>query len=140
MKTGLFIQSYQVSTGLLGAPTFELHLAVNTPQKSISGQGVVSNDSIHHPPMEIYSNLCGEFSYMTVMPNKTHVLVNLKGIGVSSPITPLEIQNFKLTMVLESDWQKGTANYSYMNERGDWNEIKDANVIAVAVKELINNN
>jgi hypothetical protein len=138
MKTGLFIQSYQITTGLLGAPTFEVHVAVNTPKKVITGQGVVSNNSIH-PPMEIYSNLSGEFSYMTVMPNKTHILVNLKGFGSPSTIMPLEIQNIKLTMVLESNWQSGTANYSYLDEQGEWVDIKDAKVVAVAVEELVHN-
>ena len=139
MKTGLFIQSYQITTGLVGAPTFEIHLAVNTPQESISGQGTVSNNSIH-PPMELYSSLTGDFSYMTVLPNNTHILVNLKGFGSPSPIMPLEIQNIKLTMVLESNWQKGTANYSYLDEQGNWNEIRDAHVTAVSVKQLVNSN
>jgi hypothetical protein len=76
---------------------------------------------------------------MTVMPNKTHILVNLKGFGSPSTIMPLEIQNIKLTMVLESNWQSGTANYSYLDEQGEWVDIKDAKVVAVAVEELVNN-
>lgn len=138
MKTGLFIQSYEITTGLVGAPTFQVHLAVNTPQQTITGKGVVSNSSIH-PPMEIFSNLSGEFSYMTIMPNTTHILVNLKGYGSPSPIMPIEVQNVKLTMVLESNWKAGTANYSYLDERGEWIEIKDAKVTVLLVEELASN-
>lgn len=138
MKTGLFIQSYQITTGLVGSPTFQVHLAVNTPQSTITGQGVISNTSIH-PPMEMYSNLSGDYSYMTVMPNVSHILVNIKGFGSPSPIMPLEVQNVKLTMVLDSDWLTGTANYSYLNEKGEWIEIKDAKVIAILIEELASN-
>jgi hypothetical protein len=139
MKTGLFIQSYEITTGLSGAPTFEVHLAVNTPQRSISGQGVVSNNSVH-PSKGIYTKLSGEFSYMTVMPESRHILVHLKGDGSPSSVMPIEMNNVKLTMVLESNWQKGTANYSYIDAQGNWNEIKDAKVTAVSIKELISNN
>jgi hypothetical protein len=136
MKTGLFIQSYEITTGLMGAPTFEVHLAVNTPQSTITGQGMVSNNSIH-PPMKVYSNLSGEFSYMTVMPNNTHILVNMKGFGSPSPIMPIEVQNIKLTMVLESNWKSGTANYSFLDAKGEWTDIKDAKVTVISVKELV---
>lgn len=137
MKTGLFIQSYEITTGLLGAPTFQVHLAVNTPLKSVSGQGQVSNLSIH-PPLEIYSKLTGDFTYMTVMPNNTHILVNITGYpNINWPpnagIGPVLLPNTKLTMVLESNWQTGIANFSYTDELGNWTEIKDAKVTAVAV-------
>nr|WP_294938524.1 DUF1842 domain-containing protein [uncultured Flavobacterium sp.] len=144
MKTGLFIQSYQITTGLLGAPTFEIHLAVNTPQQNITGQGIVSNVSIH-PAMEIYTKLNGEFTYMTVMPNNTSILVNATGYpNVNFPphagIGPVILPNTKLTMVLESNWLTGTANYSYVDEQGNWNEIQNAKVTAIVIPELINNN
>ena len=144
MKTGLFIQSYQITTGLLGAPTFEIHLAVNTPQQNISGQGIVSNASIH-PAMEIYTKLNGEFTYMTVMPNNTSILVNATGYPIvhfppHGGIGPVILPNTKLTMVLESNWQTGTANYSYLDAQGNWNEIQNAKVTAIVIPELINNN
>ena len=144
MKTGLFIQSYQITTGFAGAPTFVVHLAVNTSQKNISGQGHVSNNSTH-PPMEIYSKLSGDFTYMTVMPNNTHILINTVGYpNLNFPpnigIGPVILPNTKLTMVLESNWHTGTANFSYMDERGNWHEINDAKVIAISVKELVNSN
>jgi hypothetical protein len=143
MKTGLFIQSYEIRTGLLGAPAFEVHLAVNIPQKSVTGQGVVSNNSVQ-PPMEIHSNLSGDFTYMTVMPDNTHILINATGYpNVNFPpnagIGPVILPNTKFTMVLESNWKKGTANFSYIDEKGNWNEIKDAKVTAVSVNELVNN-
>jgi hypothetical protein len=143
MKTGLFIQSYQIATGLLGAPIFEVHLAVNTPQKSISGQGMITNGSIH-PPMEIHSRLSGDFTHMTVVPDSTHILVNTTGYpNINFPpnagIGPVIMPNTKLTMIMESNWQKGTATFSFSDDQGNWIDIKDAKVTAITVKEPINN-
>ena len=139
MKTGLFIQSYEITTGLVGVPTFEVHLAVNTHQRSISGQGIVFNKSTH-PHLEIYSNLSEEFSNMTVVSDKMNIIVNLRGQGFLLSVLPIEMLNTKVTLILDSNWQRGTANYSYVDELGNWNEIRDAKVTAVLVKELVNNN
>lgn len=136
MRTGLFIQSYKIASKLLGTPTFEIHLAVNAPQRSISGPGFISNNSTR-TSMKIYSNLSGEFNFKTVTPDKTQILVHLKGSASPLPIVPIKIPNIDLSMILESDWQTGTATYSYMDERGNWNEIKDAKVTAVSVEEPI---
>lgn len=124
---GLFPVSYEITTGLLGAPTFTVHLVVNTPNRQINGQGVVENGSIN-PPLHVPTSLHGDFTYMTVMPNETHILVVANGTGPIGSVTPLEGPNTKLRMVLEADWTKGTASFEYIDANGKWQSINDANV------------
>lgn len=137
-KVGLFVVSYEITTGLAGAPTFHVNLAVNTPARIVSGGGTVTNTS--NPPLNLHTSLRGDYTYMTVMPNNSKILVVLNGIGEYSPINPLEVENTKLRMVLEDDWSKGTANFSYRDDRGQWNEIKDAKVTKVTVAEPVSQN
>jgi len=124
---GLFPVSYEISSGLLGAPTFEVHLVVNTPARRINGQGVVTNGSIH-PALNVPTTIEGDFTYMTVMPNETHILVVANGVGPIGTITPLEGPNTKLRMVLEANWTKGTASFAYVDANGEWQEVSDASV------------
>jgi hypothetical protein len=124
---GLFPVSYEITTGLLGAPTFEVHLVVNTPARRINGQGEVTNNSIH-PALNVPTTLEGDFTYMTVMPNETHILVVANGVGPIGLTTPLEGPNTKLRMVLEGNWTKGTASFAYVDNNGQWQEVTDANV------------
>lgn len=136
-KTGLFIVSYEITTGLLGAPSFEVHLAVNTPQRVVTGQGRITNGSVH-PPLEIDTRLNGDFTYMTVMPNETHILVVADGYPVihwpsGGGIGPVIPPNTKLRMVLESDWSSGTANFSYVDANGQWQEVNNATVHEMAL-------
>lgn len=134
-NVGLFVVSYEITTGLAGAPVFHVNLAVTTPSQKINGSGTITNTS--NPPLNIHTKLSGDYTYMTVMPNNTHILAVLNGTGELSPVNPLEVENTKLRMVLEKDWSAGTANFSYRDERGEWHEIQNAKVTKVTVAEPI---
>lgn len=126
-NVGLFIASYTISSGLLGAPTFNVHLVVNTPTRKVNGQGVVTNGSTK-PALNVPTTLQGDFTYMTVMPNNTHILVVVNGTGPIGTVTPLEGPNTTLRMVLEDNWQSGTANFSYVDGNGQWQYVENASV------------
>jgi len=127
---GLFIVSYEITTGLLGAPTLRTNLVVSTPNKTVTGNGHVHNGSVH-PAFELDSKLNGEFTYMTVMPNNTHILVTANGTAFTPPTQPIEIPNLKLRMVLEADWSAGTATFDYIGADGQWVTIQNAKVTKV---------
>jgi hypothetical protein len=124
---GLFPVSYEITSGKLGAPTFEIHLVVNTPSKTVNGQGIVQNGSTH-PALHVPTTLHGDFTYMTVMPNETHILVVANGTGPIGLTTGLVGENTKIRMVLDSNWRAGTANFSYIDNSGQWQEVNDAKV------------
>jgi hypothetical protein len=130
-KSGLFIASYNITTGLAGAPNFEVHLTVNTVNRVVTGLGEVTQAV--HPPLDVQTSLKGDFTYLTVMPDNTHILVVLQGSGESSPITPAEIINTKLRMLLDKGWQSGVASFSYF-ANGQWNNIEDAKVTIIKQK------
>jgi hypothetical protein len=131
MKTGLFIVSYRITTGLAGAPTFVVHLAVNTPNQTVSGKGQITNTS--NPPLDIHTNLNGDYTYMTVMPNNSKILVVAEGYpDVKWPshggVGPVILPNTKLRMILEDNWESGTANFSFIDANGEWVTIDNAKV------------
>jgi hypothetical protein len=132
-KTGLFIVSYLVGNEMPGAPLLHLHFAVNTVDKVISGQGQVTQAI--NPPLDVRSNIYGDFTYMTVMGPKTSILITATGVpaiqwptgGGIGPVLP---PNLSLRMVLDDGWKSGTASYRY--QIGDtWHELTDVPVKAI---------
>lgn len=137
-NVGLFPVSYEIkSSDGLGATKFTVHLVVNTPSRKVNGQGVVSNGSIH-PALNVPTTLEGDYTYMTVMPNETHILVVANGTGPIGLTTPLEGPNTKLRMVLDSNWASGSANFSYVDNNGQWQEVKEATVTILQPVALSN--
>lgn len=127
-QVGTFITCYEVSTGLAGAPVLKLDLVVTTPTSSVRGNAEISQAT--NPPFNAHYDVAGSFTYMTVMPNNSHIMVKLTGI--SGP--QFGLTNFEAYLVLKDDWQSGTGNFRYIDANGQWNEIKDAKVTSVACK------
>lgn len=138
-RTGLFIVSYEIGQPALGAPSFQLNLTVSTPNETVSGYGEITQPV--SPPLDLKTQFQGQFTYMTVMPNNTHILVTGAGYpnihwpphGGVGPVMP---PNLQLQMVLADNWQSGTANYKYLNNSGEWVSVKDAIVQAVQANVL----
>lgn len=128
---GLFPISYEIATGRMGAPIFNVHLVVSTPERRVNGQGLVTNGSIN-PALNLPTRLDGDFTYMTVMPDETHILIVANGVGPIGQTPPLEGPNTTLRIVLESDWTSGTASFSYVDNNGQWQHIENAKVKMLA--------
>jgi hypothetical protein len=128
---GLFPVSYRIGGNKPGAVAFDVHLAVSTPTKTVHGAGLITQavNPPHHQP----TALNGEYTFMTVMPNKTHILVVAKGYGPVSPTQEIETTNVRLRMVLSKDWQSGTANFDYL-WNGKWNTVDNASVTIIAAR------
>ena len=120
-KVGTFPVSYEVSTGASGAPNLRLDLIVTTPTKKVNGNATVTQAV--SPPFEEHMPVSGNFTYMTVMPRNTHILVN-----VASPILVRDASIFAATLVLEDDWSSGVCNFTFLGPQGKWVEIRDAKV------------
>lgn len=101
-QVGLFNSCYQVGTGLAGAPSLHLNLAVSTPTHKVSGIGQITQAV--NPPKDIHSELSGVYSEMTVMPNTTHIQVRL-----ASP----QPGAMDVLLVLSKDWKSGEGEFSY---------------------------
>lgn len=123
-REGLFPVGYRIGNDMPGAPLFTVHLVVDTPKESVGGAGVVTNTA--NPALDIHTTLRGDFTYMTVMPDTTHILLVLNGEGPLGTITPLSGPNVRLRAVLSGDWKSGTANYSYSEDGSHWHTINDA--------------
>lgn len=128
-KPGLFITSYTIATPIISAPLFNVHLTVYTPGETIHGTGYITQTT--NPPLDVATKLDGSFTYMTVMPNITHILVTAIGNPIihwppHGGIGPVILPNVELRMVLEKDWKSGTANYKYIDNNGELQSINNA--------------
>ncbi len=111
-QEGLFPLSYRIGTSQPGAPTLLLNLLVYTPERSVRGTSSITQAT--NPPLDLHSDVWGQYTYLTVMsPTTTKILItaqgNQGGPGSNSIIT------FKLHLVVDDDWKQGTANYQYYN-------------------------
>src|SRR3954453_12152810 len=119
-RVGLFAVAYEIGTEQPGAPRITAQLAVNTPAETVSGEVTVSQAV--NPPVDFHVQVKGDFTYMTGMPDNTHILVVLSQVPNEVTNTP----GVELRMVLESDWQSGTANVKYPPHLpGDWTSLSD---------------
>lgn len=123
-SVGLFPVEYNIGGNMPGAPLFNAAFLVNTPAKTVVGSGVISQAV--NPPLEVNTQLTGTYTYMTVMPKNTHILVVAEGVDKAKQ------PNVELRMVLEEDWKSGVANYKFYNGTA-WVEIENAPV-AIVVK------
>ena len=135
-QAGLFLVTYDIGTGMAGAPSFKVTMTVYTPEDTVSGGGNITQAT--NPPVNLNTRFNGQYTYMTVMPNQSNILVNATGYSVvHCPPTPVIIPNLQLQMVLSEDWQSGIANYQYFNDAsGKWTEVKNAPVRAISADSL----
>lgn len=127
-KAGLFVATYEISTGLAGAPTLHAQLSVYTPEKQVSGIGHITQ-ALPTPP-DFATKLDGSFTYLTVMPDDTHILVTLTGYPVvawppGGGIGPVLLPNCEVRMLLDASWRTGPASFWYVDETGK-HEIENA--------------
>lgn len=110
-------RSYRIGTNLEGATSFTVHLHFNKLLNKVVGQGDIFNDT----PSTIHTYLSGNFYYMTIMPNITHIGITATGLDMKpghwSPIAgigPVILPNVQnLHMVLDSNWKSGVASFTY---------------------------
>jgi hypothetical protein len=133
-SVGLFPVGFQIGGNKPGAVTFDVHFVVSTPTRALHGAGRLTQSI--NPPLDLPTILTGEYTFMTVMPDQSKILVTAVGHGPLSPIQPLEATNVRLRMVLSKDWQSGVANYDYFSD-DKWNSVENAPVkfIAAAIPQ-----
>jgi hypothetical protein len=129
--TGLFIASYEIGGEMPGSPLFKVNFSVYTPGETVHGIGHITQTT--NPPLDIATNLSGQYTYMCVMPKSCHILVTATGHPIikwpqGGGIGPVIPPNVELRMVLNEDWKSGTANYKYMDSKGMWHEVTNAPV------------
>lgn len=144
---GLFLANYVIGNGMLGAPSLRMSLLINTPDRSVSGRSIVSQAT--NPPLNLVSNLSGEYHYQCTN-DECFVLMNLVGAQPFFGIPPIgsDLQNSRLHLLLNDDWQSGFGNISYLDPRTkswveheqlpvklvDNSEISDISLLAQRVK------
>jgi len=139
---GLFLASYDIGTGLDGAIGFQLTMSVFTPEKTVNGSGAITQAI--NPPVNVNTKFNGTFDYLSVMGGES-IFVKATGYPVINwpahgGIGPVIMPNLELTLVLDADWQTGTANYKYrtgvFDGLDDWIEVSNVPVKAISSSQL----
>jgi hypothetical protein len=126
-QVGLFPVCYEIGGNVPGAPLFRVNLVVFTPAKTVNGAGHIIQAT--NPPLDVQTILVGQYTYMTVMPNNSSILVTAIGHpAVLGPGTPVLQPNVQLRMILSADWKSGTANYEYEGSNHQLHTIDNAPV------------
>ncbi len=127
--------------GIVGGVTQTINLIIDTLNREVIGTSQVFQST--NPPLDVQSNLYGEFTYMTVMHGHSRILLTATGypkneiwplvMGVPTPLFPA---NLKLRMVLDEDWKRGIATYSYRDRDGKMVEMINIPVIATNISTV----
>lgn len=81
-KTGLFLASFEIGKAMPGAQLLHLNLAVYTPGETVNGVAHLTQAT--NLPLDMASELKGQYTYMCVMPKQCHILVTAQGYPVSN--------------------------------------------------------
>ena len=124
-KIGLFAVDYRISTGTPGAPELHLSLSVNTPNRTVSGFGQVTQAVLH--PDVASAQMTGSYHEIGDV-NGPNYVVSLDGYSpviIDNDTRP--VIEAELTMV--GGWDSGTCNFSYRKAvNGPMTHVTDAKV------------
>ncbi|GGK35163.1 hypothetical protein GCM10010124_29810 [Pilimelia terevasa] len=126
---GLFIGSWQIGTRQAGAPTLSIHCTFDAASGSVHGLGQLQQST--DPPLDMSCRLDGDYAYLTVMPDASHIMLTLTGHPALHWPTPggpgpMVQPVLNLRMVLAADWQTGTATFQYRRPDGRWERVESA--------------
>ncbi len=111
------------------APEFLLHLSLYTPNRMVHGTGRIMRDE--NPPFDLALSLEGRFFKTTRPNNRSHMEITATGYPIAkmrSESNTIFKPVVQLRMLLENNWQKGKAQYTYMNYNGNMLSIDDSRV------------
>lgn len=141
-ESGLFVVNYQIGTGEMGAVNLALNLAVSTVEKTVSGTGLITQAV--NPPVHVETDVKGSYITTYLMDVPQYIVTSTGYPNIHMPphsgIGPVLLPNSHFTLMLNDDWQSGTANYKYKLNSFDvqekWIEVENVPVKAVSVTNL----
>lgn len=127
----VFTGSWEAGSRAPGAPLLRVDLLFDSMSHSVSGHGRITQAV--SPPLDMRLTLQGDYTYLTVGPDRTHTLLTLTGYPATSwppnsgngPVIPPEMT---ARILLNAGWQEGTATYRYRDSAGQWHTIESVPV------------
>ncbi|MCK0068453.1 DUF1842 domain-containing protein [Kordiimonas laminariae] len=122
-RAGLFRLPLIAEGGMPGAPTLHLFLGIDTVHDRASGFAEVTQALAQ--PVVCTADVAGPVIYETVMGPGSKIRIDLEGYPVidwpkGGGVGPVIPKNFKATILLDTDWQKGEVSYQYQARNGEW--------------------
>jgi hypothetical protein len=123
--TGLFLATYECGTGKPGAPALRLRLAISAPSRTVTGSATLG--WAVSPPIDQESAVNGTYIAIPLFAGGFRYVVTLTGYPevdwpVDGGIGPVLPQNLRADLVL-TDWNSGTASFSFPDANGAWHTI-----------------
>ena len=121
-SVGLFHLALQSTSRLIGSPTVNLQLGIDTAHETVSGIATV-HQSIEQGTVAT-ADVKGNFIYEYVMnPADSKIRINLTGYPhihwpAGGGIGPVIMPNFKAIILLDTTWSSGTIEYQYATSNG----------------------
>lgn len=123
------LHAYRIGTGMPGAPAIQVGLVIDTDTKAV--EGLARFGWTVNPPVNCDCRVEGVFTWMAVMPpSKSHIMVKVTGY----PAPDSGIHALSLYMVLEADWQTGTADIEFVDAKGVAHKLDQVPVSALALE------
>lgn len=118
---GVFPVCYFISAGNVSGPTFDVNLLVNNKDHDLTGYGTLTGQG-HKPRYEL--KLEGDFGW--VGSKRVVDIVGYQNLYSQKGVK--KIMFARLYMIISEDWKSAEAGFRYMDENGDWKEVKNTRV------------
>lgn len=134
MENEQFVISYllELETGL----SCEAHLTVSKKNMEVSGVGRTTH--VLNPSNEaIISHFYGNYHFVIEREAGHEIRIALQGFPNFNWPAPsnkkdfMRTPNFKLELLLDRNWEIGTANISYRDSSGTWVETNEAELVRI---------
>ncbi|EAY31537.1 DUF1842 domain-containing protein [Microscilla marina] len=127
---GLFVANYEVRSNKKNDPKIYLCLTFYIGRETVIGNADINRRNKTF--VSIPSYLKGDFTYISLLNyNKTQVLVTADGFLTPDQSTFLS-PNTKVRLLLDENWEKGTASIKFQDSDGSWQKIENATIQLVA--------
>ncbi|WP_046759076.1 DUF1842 domain-containing protein [Kordia jejudonensis] len=109
----VFLVNLAIGNPSIGGIMCTVNLGVTPETKKANGRSVIFQSK--NPPLLVESIVAGTYDYLCTN-GKCFVMIHLKGyMGTEGSFG----ENFNASILLDDDWESGTANYSYLHQ-GEW--------------------
>ncbi|MFK7749066.1 MAG: DUF1842 domain-containing protein [Kordia sp.] len=125
----VFLLNLLIGESMAGAITCRMNLGVSPQTKTVQGRSVVFQAV--NPPLHVESAVTGTYNYLCTN-TSCHIMIIVNGYTENEKGS---LKNFEARILLEDNWETGTANYSFLRD-GEWVTMSNQVVRAMPNNEI----
>ncbi|MGH1383140.1 DUF1842 domain-containing protein [Kordia sp.] len=125
----VFLLNLLIGESMPGAITCTMNLGVTPKTRTVQGRSVVFQAV--NPPLHVESAVTGKYNYLCTN-TSCHIMIVVSGYTENERGS---LKNFEARILLEDNWESGTANYSFLRD-GEWVKMSNQKVRAIENSEI----